>query len=113
MDFGEATLLPEAAIECGRLCRGCLADYLAHQVTESLNNHLFCSTLIAAAASPLPHQAALEAEAYPRSADAAFDQRRAEQRASTGGGMGGTTIAIFTLSLLLAATCTLLGLVTR
>ncbi len=77
VDFGEAELLPEAVVpSCGRLCRGCIGDYLANKQ-------------------------AYEAAAYPESADAQHDQEERQQLVMAAGGSGGlpaTTIAILALS---------------
>lgn len=79
VDFGEATLLPEATFpECGALCRGCLSEYTNHRQQY-------------------------EAAAFATSANAAHGTPK--QR----GALAGTTIAILVLSVLLAAALALVA----
>ena len=83
VDFGEATLLPEATFPaCGALCRGCLSDYVEHRQQY-------------------------EAAAFATSANAVHGAT--EQR----GELAGTTVAILVLGLLLATALAVVAILVR
>jgi len=80
VDFGEAEVVPEASFSgCGKLCRGCMSDYLAHRQEY-------------------------ESAAYANSMNAR--EAAAHQQ---GASLDASTVAITVLSLLLAAALLLVG----